>query len=481
GEAERECRIIKPNGSIVWVNDRSKMIYDENHQPISVEGVTREITERKQAEEELMASEEKLSTILDSMPDVILQLDTNLEILWANKATIKLNPRAVGQLCYKALPGINDVCPGCPIVKALKTGQIERGIVHLQSVTGVGESYWDDIGIPIKDAQGKVTSIVKLARNITEKKKAEEALNESNENYQKVVSNITTVSWKADIGENGAFENTYSSPVLDELLELPAGTMKNDWDKYFRYIKPEYLEQVNNAFKEAIKSPGKKIDCEYEVLKDNGQTAWFHSKGRCFEKNGKLHVFGSTTDITERKQAEEKLRESEEKYRLLADNSMDVIWKTNLKLVFTYISPSVINIFGFTVEEWVGTRLSQHASTKEFFNMAKKALYAIKHYKTYKHVNFEAVMLRKDGTEISVEINSKLLFNQKGLPIGFQGTTRDITERKKAEGELKKRMTELEIFNDAAVDRELKIIEHRKEINELLKKLGKDEKYEIPV
>ncbi|MCD4790188.1 MAG: hypothetical protein K8R37_09335, partial [Bacteroidales bacterium] len=53
------------------------------------------------------------------------------------------------------------------------------------------------------------------------------------------------------------------------------------------------------------------IDCEYEVLKDNGQTAWFQSTGRCFEKNGKLHVFGSTTGITERKQAEEELK----KYR----------------------------------------------------------------------------------------------------------------------------------------------------------------------
>ena len=132
-----------------------------------------DITERKSVEEALRESEEKMCTILDSMPDVVLQLDTNLEILWANKATIKLNPHAVGQLCYKALPGRNDLCPGCPIVKALKTGQIERGIVYLQSVTGVGESYWDDIGVPIKDARGKITSIVKLARNIKKNKKKE--------------------------------------------------------------------------------------------------------------------------------------------------------------------------------------------------------------------------------------------------------------------------------------------------------------------
>ncbi|MEA2104903.1 MAG: PAS domain-containing protein, partial [Candidatus Cloacimonadota bacterium] len=147
------------------------------------------------------------------------------------------------------------------------------------------------------------------SRILRRQKEGKIALQEINTNFRQVVSNITTVVWKADIEENGAFVNTYSSPVLDELLELPAGTMKKDWDKYFSYIKPEYLEQINNAFREAIESPGKKIDCEYELLKDNGKTVWVNSKGRCFEKDGKLHVFGSTMDITKRKKAEEGLRE----------------------------------------------------------------------------------------------------------------------------------------------------------------------------
>ncbi|MCD4803514.1 MAG: PAS domain S-box protein, partial [Anaerolineales bacterium] len=89
--------------------------------------------------------------------------------------------------------------------------------------------------------------------------------------------------------------------------------------------------------------------------------------------------------------------------------------------------------FGYTVDEWVGTRLSQHASGKAFFQMARKALYSIKHFNEFDQVIFESEMLRKDGTEIPVEITGKLLFNKKGIPIGLQGTTRDIAERVQAE------------------------------------------------
>ena len=149
--------------------------------------------------------------------------------------------------------------------------------------------------------------------------------------------------------------------------------------------------------------------------------------------NDKEVIQARVYDITERKKSEDALKESEEKYRLLAYNSMDVIWKMDLKMVFTYASPSIKDSFGYTVDEWVGNRLSQYCSGKEFFKMARKAVYAVKGYKKFKSLTFEAIMLRKNGSEIPVEITAKLIFNKNGFPHGFQGTTRDITERKQLE------------------------------------------------
>ena len=367
---------------------------------------------------------------------------------------------------------------------------------------------------------GLITSMI-----LRRQKESETAFRESDENFQQVVSNITTVIWKADIGKNRSFENTYSSAVLDELLELPAGTMKNDWDKYFKYIKPEYMEQVNNAFMEAAKSPESIIDCKYEVLKDNGQTAWFHSKGRCSKKNGKLYVFGSTADITKHKEVEESLQESEERYRAIVEHSSNGILIVNDDYKFIYVNNRLCEILGYPREEII-----DHNFT-EFIDEESKELVRGRYIRRQRgdivSSEYEFKIVRKNGEKRNIEISSTIVKDLKGNILTVAQIL-DITEFKQTEDELKKyrehleelvekrtadleekneelerynkifvgrefrikelkdkvkelekKMPELEIFNDTPVDRELIINELRKEINELLKELGEEPKYEI--
>jgi PAS domain S-box-containing protein/putative nucleotidyltransferase with HDIG domain len=130
--------------------------------------------------------------------------------------------------------------------------------------------------------------------------------------------------------------------------------------------------------------------------------------------------------------------DSEKRYQLLADNAIDVIWIMDPLLNFTYISPSIQQMTGYTVEEWIGTNLAQHATRKEFLSMAGQAIRAMRGLFEADYVTFTANMLRKDGSEVPVEIIGRLLYNQKGFPIGLQGSTRDISERIKAEETLNK-------------------------------------------
>jgi len=282
--------------------------------------------------------------------------------------------------------------------------------------------------------RNRIWALVAL-NDITERKRAEKALEESEKQLQTVIDTMPSFVCFKDAERRWIKANDASVRIFQLEGFDYRGKKDSELAELNSNLRDSFLvcqETDARAWKEGGLIRGEEtISCPdgqvriYDVVK----APVFHSSG---ERKG-LVVLGH--DITERKQAEEKLQESERKYRLLADNSIDVIWQIDLKLIFTYISPSVETIMGYTVDEWVGTRLSQHVSTRGFFYMARKALYAIKHYKEIKDITFDGVMLRKDGVEIPFEITGKLLLNKKGLPIGLQGSARDITERKATEKE----------------------------------------------
>ena len=119
-----------------------------------------------------------MRTILNALPDLIVQVDRDMKIIWANKRALDLNPDAIGQTCFKAYVYKDEACECCPCKRAIDTGQIEMGTMY-QPVTGEvkEESYWEDIGVPLKDSQGHITSVIEIARNVTRRKRAEEKLN----------------------------------------------------------------------------------------------------------------------------------------------------------------------------------------------------------------------------------------------------------------------------------------------------------------
>ncbi|MBT7618356.1 MAG: PAS domain S-box protein, partial [Calditrichaeota bacterium] len=123
---------------------------------------------------------------------------------------------------------------------------------NILEIHGKGKNFYDSTRKPV--------NTIGTFWDITDRKKADKELKESEENYQQVVSNITTAVWKADIGKDGNFENTYTSPVYDELLGLTSDGSTDNWSKHLTYVKPEHMERVNAAFRDAIKSPGKVID-----------------------------------------------------------------------------------------------------------------------------------------------------------------------------------------------------------------------------
>ncbi|NCC51049.1 MAG: PAS domain S-box protein [Spartobacteria bacterium] len=172
-------------GGLLQLNDKHRDCFSPSLMA-GLEGIARQIAEgldRIQAREALQESENKLRLILDSSPDVIVQLDRDLRVMWANKTANDAVDGLIGKTCPEAFVGGDLSCEGCPCKKAIESGRIERDVMyheHAQMVAD-SESYWDTIGIPMRDCEGQVTSVIEIARNVTNLKRAEKRLEKINE------------------------------------------------------------------------------------------------------------------------------------------------------------------------------------------------------------------------------------------------------------------------------------------------------------
>lgn len=183
------------------------------------------------------------------------------------------------------------------------------------------------------------------------------------------------------------------------------------------------------------------------------------------------------------KRAEEELFESENRYHALVEGTSDWIWEVNEHGVFTYSSLQVREMLGYGAEEVLGKtpfdfmRPEEAGRVAEFFRATAATQ---KPFNSFWNLN-----LHKDGHEVAVETSGAPYFGADGRFIGYRGINRDITDRKRAEeelkrvyGELQEKSKYLERLNRQMVGRETRVLEMKKEVNDLLERLGEAKRYE---
>ncbi len=214
----------------------------------------------------------------------------------------------------------------------------------------------------------------------------------------------------------------------------------------FRAIStPEYLSGLAENTKKIIADPFAGTDIVTEIIRKDGERRSMEfSVSFVRGPAGEPAVFrGIGRDITEKIQANHSIRDSEERYKLLADNLTDVIWVLDPEMTFLYVSPSVMRLRGYTPEEAMSHTLDQ-TLTLESFKRATEVFareYQLeqsgqKHGKDWS-INLELEMNRKDGSTVWTDVKLNILYDDQGEAVGLLGVTRDITERKKAEDVLK--------------------------------------------
>ncbi len=174
----------------IWLS--ASMVKNERGEPIGMLGVFRDMTERRHSEEALrkaltMATEEKARSeaVIAAIGDQMIVLDPEFNIIYENALAVQTIGSHIGRKCYAAYERSDRVCDDCPVRRSFQDGLVHRGERIAQTI--VGPLHLDMCSSPLKDQSGKVVAVIEMVRDITERKKAEEALRRSHEELEKLV------------------------------------------------------------------------------------------------------------------------------------------------------------------------------------------------------------------------------------------------------------------------------------------------------
>ena len=253
-----------------------------------------------------------------------------------------------------------------------------------------------------------------------------------------------------------ATDNNGEVILMNRVAEGLTGWSKNEATgkslrKVFNIINEQTREPCENLVEKVLAANGIVGLANHTVLisKDGTEREITDSgapiRNRFEQIIGMVLVF---RDQTEERRYKNKIIESEKKYRLLSDNTLDVIWIMNLDLVFTYINPAIRNLTGYSPEEWVGSRLPEHCDEENFAKIAQVVADEMAKGPKSPGVIVEAEILKKNGEPVFVEIHGKVIYDDNDQPASLQGISRDITARKRSEEVLRESEEQLKTILD---------------------------------
>ncbi len=216
--------------------------------------------------------------------------------------------------------------------------------------------------------------------------------------------------------------------------DLPPG-YKPTLEEGIGYYPPEYREQVKR-YVELCAEKGTSYDFELPKFTAKGRLIWVRSIGEAVrDDEGRIiRLQGAFQDITERKKAEQELRENREQYKQMVEHASDIIYKTDVAGRFIFVNPAIIKILKYTEEEFL--TLKYLDVVRPDFRQAARRFYKRQLFKKTPNTYYELIALAKDGTEVWVGQHTQLLY--KGNKIaGFQSICRDVTKKKETEDELR--------------------------------------------
>ena len=312
-------------------------------------------------------------------------------------------------------------------IKTWQETDVEARLVHNDGSSVVYQ--WSTA--MLQNGEGQVVGLTGLGRDIAERKAMEEVHREAENRYHAIFSNPLQMVYVCD--DTGCFidANDYALERLGYTHDAIGQVFIQD------VIHPDDFTLSVRFLIETIGRGKTQSPIELCLRSRSGEEIWVENFSVPLSRHkGGFQFLGIARDITDRKLAEERLLKSEKRYRLLAENTSDLIWTIDMDMHYTYVSPSVTRLLGYDVEETM-THTLDRGITPSSLDILKSAIAEelgtadSGQNETFQSKTLELEFYCKDGSTIWTETTLNLLHNDENQPSDIVGMTRDITERKK--------------------------------------------------
>ncbi len=436
--------IVRADGSAVTYEINAALKYDHKGIPSGFRILMKDFTAKKIAEENRRRSEKKYHNILEIMGEGYIETDTNGIITYLNDTACEL----IGYP-HQELLG-----------KRLAERYLSRTTIHNRGIyediykTGKSKLLMDyEVKAPdgsirihqqnaalLTDEAGRPEGFRILIRDVTQHKKAQEALQETESKYRHILETIDETYLETDLAGKFIFFN-------DSLCRVLGYRREELQNADFKMISPpENVAEIFHDFNEIYTTGKTRNFREHQLVGKNGRVIYLDMTiSLLYAKDGTPSGFcGFGRDVTEITLATRKIAENERHLRAITDNVRDIIWTMDFDMRWTYVSPSVLHMTGFTPQEIMEMPLKMVAPP-ELHQLARegldKALALNSSGQAPQEIipmTFELPLMHKNGSRLWAEVSVDFNLDENGRPFEIIGVTRDITERKKEEKERKK-------------------------------------------
>ena len=436
----------------------------------SLTGMVIDITDRKRIEEKLKESEKLFKYAFENAPIGKALVAPDGRFLRINRSLAGILGYSEEELLKKTYQEIthpDDQDIQLPYTQQLLVGeilnyQIEKRYFHKN---GRIINVQLDVSL-VRDKNEQPLYLVAQVQDITQSKRMQEEIHHSND-----LLNIT-----GQIAKIGGWEVLLETQALNwteevyRIHEVDPATKPNLAEAIYFYA-PEARPVISAAVQACIES-GTPYDLELELITAKGKRIWVRAQGAAERSDGKItRIYGAFQDITERKLAEEKLRQSEERYRLISTVVSDYVFYSKVeadgKVSHSWMAGAFAKITGYTFEEYIthgGWHTTVHPDDRATDDHDMEKLRA------NQPIVSELRTIHKNGQIVWVRIYAHPVWDAKSNKLaGITGAVQDITERKQAEELIQQRTQDLELIN--AIN---SAINHDMEINDVIAFVSKE-------